>query len=640
MSQMDSPDPLYNRIDYSTNSNPTEIECWNLLLDWNIDFSKKVITGKATHEVCLLKDGVPSANFDISGLIISKVLLDNERATFTVTEAGPNSVVKVTIPAAQQVKGTVVKIEFQYSTGEEASAMQWLDATATQGGKYPYLFTQSQAIHARSMFPCFDSPGVKTPYSATVRAPAWCTVLMSALSDGPAISEGSRRVFKWSQPVPVPAYLVALAAGQLASVDISPRVRVWSEPASVEAAAWEFHQTEEFLQAAEQLTCEYQWKRYDILNLPPSFPYGGMENPCLTFATPTLLAGDRSLANVIAHEIAHSWTGNLVTNATWSHFWLNEGWTVWVRVYLYYYYYYQISICLVSSLIYMYIPFLLNVCIHWQLERNIMQLVTGSKDKYKLSAQGGHKHLEDDLQRLSPEWSSLVWPLRPGSDPDDAFSSVPYEKGFALLAYLESLVGEPSFKEFVRAYVKEFKFSTVTSGQFRDFFCGYFSERADLRALDWTTLFTAQGLPQHPLVDLSNPLADAAGALVNKIVKLDATVGDYASLPSIQGWSTDQKTLFLDKLLERASTAPLRELTLIKLNQVYGLNTVRNAEIKFRWQMVCLKSAVPWIFPLVTEFVLSQGRMKFVRPLYRALRDASPTGEALAIETFTKNSKM
>lgn len=227
-----------------------------------------------------------------------------------------------------------------------------------------------------------------------------------------------------------------------------------------------------------------------------------------------------------------------------------------------------------------------------------MQLVTGSKDKYKLSAQGGYKHLEDDLQRLSPEWSSLVWPLRPGSDPDDAFSSVPYEKGFALLAYLESLVGEPPFKEFVRAYVQAFKFSTVTSGQFRDFFCGFFSDRADLLALDWVSLFTAQGPPQHPLVDLSNPLADAASDLVKKIAEFDAAAPaakvDLSMLPSIQGWSTDQKTLFLDKLLEHASTAPLREVTLIKLNQVYGLNAVRNAEIKFRWQLICLKSNVSW----------------------------------------------
>ena len=227
-----------------------------------------------------------------------------------------------------------------------------------------------------------------------------------------------------------------------------------------------------------------------------------------------------------------------------------------------------------------------------------MQLVTGSKDKYKLSAQGGYKHLEEDLHRLSPEWSSLVWPLQPGSDPDDAFSSVPYEKGFALLAYLESLVGEPAFKEFVRAYVQAFKFSTVTSGQFRDFFCGFFGGRPDLLALDWVALFTAQGLPQHPLVDLSNPLADAAGSLVSRVAEFDlappASVVDLSALPSIQSWSTDQKTLFLDKLLDQASTSPLRELTLIKLNQVYGLNSVRNAEIKFRWQMVCLKSSVPW----------------------------------------------
>lgn len=177
--------------------------------------------------------------------------------------------------------------------------------------------------------PCQDSPGIKIPYSATVRAPTWCVVLMSALQDQTRTSEPG--VFHWNQPNPTPAYLVALAAGDLQSRELSPRVKVWAEPSVVESAAYEFADTEAFLTTAESLTCPYAWSRYDILCLPPSFPYGGMENPCLTFATPTLLAGDRSLADVIAHEIAHSWTGNLITNCTWEHFWLNEGWTVWLE---------------------------------------------------------------------------------------------------------------------------------------------------------------------------------------------------------------------------------------------------------------------------------------------------------------------
>jgi leukotriene-A4 hydrolase len=245
---------------------------------------------------------------------------------------------------------------------------------------------------------------VKTTYTATVTAPNWCTVLMSALENftpssplkpakGGEEEKGEKNTFFWTQPVPTPAYLIALAAGELASKDISNRVRIWSEPSVVEAAWFEFSQTEDFLVAAEKITgCPYEWTRYDVLCLPPSFPYGGMENPCLTFATPTLLAGDKSLADVIAHEIAHSWTGNLVTNHTWNHFWLNEGWTVW-------------------------------------LERKIISKVNNNADFGKLSAQIGWKHLVDDVLRMGQNdpFTSLVWPLN-GQDPDDAFSSVPYEK--------------------------------------------------------------------------------------------------------------------------------------------------------------------------------------------------------------------
>lgn len=186
------------------------------------------------------------------------------------------------------------------------------------------MMMQCEAIHARSLFPCQDTPAVKTPYSATVTAPSWCIALMSALQQGEGECDLSLRTVKWSQPVPVPSYLVALAAGELESREISPRVKVWAEPSVVDSAAFEFSETEAFLSTAESLTLPYVWGRYDVLCLPPSFPYGGMENPCLTFATPTLLAGDKSLADVIAHEIAHSWTGNLVTNCTWEHFWLNE----------------------------------------------------------------------------------------------------------------------------------------------------------------------------------------------------------------------------------------------------------------------------------------------------------------------------
>ena len=260
--------------------------------------------------------------------------------------------------------GVVISVSIQYATSPNASAAQWLPPSQTAGKEHPYVFSacfvsmhfpprrpvrrklrrvpltfivpvpfrrrrrrgvyfrypsqaQCQAIHARSILPCQDCPSVKMTYDARVTVPRWATAVMSALSkenDNVETDTGDERVgdrmFEFSQPVPIPSYLFALAVGELGSIDVSPRCRVWSEPSMVEAAAYEFSQVENFLSAAEQVTAvPYQWGRYDLLCLPPSFPYGGMENPCLTFVTPTLLAGDKSLADVVAHEAAHSWSG-------------------------------------------------------------------------------------------------------------------------------------------------------------------------------------------------------------------------------------------------------------------------------------------------------------------------------------------
>jgi leukotriene-A4 hydrolase len=389
---------LYTSNDWSSFSNPTEAVSTSIRLEWNLDFDQQSIRGAAEHIVRVLRSSTQQVCFDSSNInIIGDVLLNNEVATYVCSDKHSTlgTKISVSIPEALQFEGASFSILFKYSIDNTATAVQWLPASATKGGKFPYLFTQSQAIHARSLLPCMDSPGVKTAYNATVSVPKWCTVLMSALSDNSKQSTVSdeRNVFHWTQPVPIPAYLIALAAGNLVSRDISDRVRIWSEPEVVEAAQFEFSETEDFLAAAEAITnCPYQWRRYDVLCLPPSFPYGGMENPCLTFATPTLLAGDRSLADVIAHEIAHSWTGNLVTNLTWDHFWLNEGWTVW-------------------------------------LERKITSKVKCDDEVGKLSAQIGYKHLQDDIHRMGKDdvFTCMLWPLT-GQDPDDAFSSVPYEK--------------------------------------------------------------------------------------------------------------------------------------------------------------------------------------------------------------------
>lgn len=387
----------YNRLDKGTLSNYNDVKLNHLHFNWNIDFSTKKLYGSVTLKMILIKDNIETIDLDSSKLKIIDVSINNISVNFKIGDKykALGNKLSLYIPKEFQKQNNELEVLINYIVSSEASATQWLDAELTKGRQHPYLFTQCQAIHARSLFPCQDTPAVKTPYSALVRAPAWASVLMSALADDslvPPELRGQRGVFGYTQPLPTCSYLVAVAAGNLVARDISPRVRVWSEPEMIEAVAYEFGETEDFLTAAESLTCPYQWGRYDVLCLPPSFPYGGMENPCLTFATPTLLAGDRSLADVIAHEIAHSWTGNLVTNQTWEHFWLNEGWTVW-------------------------------------LERKIIAKVKGSDEYRKLSATSGWKTLIDSVNGFGSthEYTRLVRPPT-DEDPDDAFSSIPYEK--------------------------------------------------------------------------------------------------------------------------------------------------------------------------------------------------------------------
>jgi leukotriene-A4 hydrolase len=601
-----------SRVDRSSLSNYQSVVSQDLHLQWTLDFAKEIIFGSATHTIKVLESGTATVDFDTSNLHIEGATIDGDDATYYYDgETGPlGRKLCVEIPGPLQVEGRIFDITFRYATDPAASAIQWLDAKGTTGGEQPFVFTQSQAIHARSLFPCMDSPAVKVPYSAEIRAPAWCTVLMSALQVSDAVEEEGAKVFKWKQPVRTPAYLVALAAGRLESREISPRVRVWAEPEVIKAAAYEFAETEEFLSTAESLTCPYAWTRYDVLCLPPSFPYGGMENPCLTFATPTLLAGDRSLADVIAHEIAHSWTGNLVTNATWEHFWLNEGWTVW-------------------------------------LERKITSKFKGGVEHSLLSAEIGWKALEDSVKMLGGDegrYTALVWPLS-GEDPDDAFSSVPYEKGFNLLYYLEGIVGTTAFESFAKAYISKYQFSTVTSADFKNYFCTYFCDNAAINSLDWHSLYHSKGMPKQT-PDFSNALSKGSKDLAARWTNPDTACPDSGSGPAgvskadIAAWSSQQTCVFLETLLQyNAKNTPLSGDMVEKMDLAYGFTASNNAEIKFRWQTLCLQCECTWIIPHVMEFLGSQGRMKFVRPLHRSLKNAKiGQNGKLARDSFAANS--
>jgi leukotriene-A4 hydrolase len=581
--------------DLSSLSNPHEVRVTHLVWDILVDFDSSTVKGTATYTLDRILENSKTLCLDTSSLdIVSVKDQDNQVLAFQlhkVKKAHLGQKLVVTLTEA------VTHVSVEYSTTASSSALQWLPPKQTAGGKHPYLFTQCQAIHARSLVPCQDAPGVKITYEATVTVPSWAVCVMSAVLRHESVHE-DYKVFEWEQHVPISSYLLAMAVGDLAKKDISERCAIWSEPAMVKAAAYEFAQTEDFLQTAESLAgAPYAWGRYDLLCLPPSFPYGGMENPCLTFVTPTLLAQDRSLADVVAHEIAHSWTGNLVTANTWDHFWLNEGWTTWFQ-------------------------------------RKIMARIHNDDRSLDFDALGGWKALQNTVEREMPaEFTKLVLPIG-DRDPDEAYSTVAYEKGFNFLYYLEGMVGSEAFLAFFQAYVSAFSNHTVTSDDFRDFFMKHFEANAAVKDVDWETWYHAPGMPPvTPTFDRS--LAEEADKLAQEWLEVDRNERVIPT-QSIKNWSSNQKTCFLDGLLSETSEVPLKEGTVQALDKEYSFAQSGNAEILFRYCLLAIAADDQSMILVIMHFMTSQGRMKFVRPLYRAMF-ASPEMKDLAVRLFLDN---
>eukprot|EP00537_Pseudo-nitzschia_pungens_P007253 CAMPEP_0172367130 /NCGR_PEP_ID=MMETSP1060-20121228/19395_1 /TAXON_ID=37318 /ORGANISM="Pseudo-nitzschia pungens, Strain cf. cingulata" /LENGTH=652 /DNA_ID=CAMNT_0013091259 /DNA_START=94 /DNA_END=2052 /DNA_ORIENTATION=- len=577
-------------------------------LDWKIsvDFAKERLFSEATYSVHVVQTNATILTLDTARLDIEAAKdADGNPLSFTLHPiAGDKSHLGRRLEIDLPPRGndeTDCKVTVVYSTTNQCSALQWLPPSQTAGKKHPYLFTQCQAIHARSLVPCQDRCGVKMTYSATATVPGWATCVMSALSKGETAPEGgSDKVCHWEQPVPISSYLLALAVGELTKKTISERCAIWSEPSIVESAAYEFSETEVFLSTAEAIAGrEYAWGRYDLLCLPPSFPYGGMENPCLTFVTPTLLAGDKSLADVVAHEIAHSWTGNLVTNATWDHFWLNEGWTTW-------------------------------------LERKIMARMKNNPKFLDFGAIEGRKDLIDAVNRFSesaPENTCLVLNNGDG-DPDDSFSSIPYEKGFTFLLYLERLVGTSEFEAFFQTYIAKFASKTLSSTDFKDFFLRHFENDPKVGEIDWDTWFYGQGMPPV-LPPLDQSMAKASTDLASEWYEVDRDGKSCPDTNAMSSWACGQITCFLDALELKTAEKSLKVSTLRAMDGLYGLSESRNSEILFRYCQLAIAAEDESIIPIVFRFMTSQGRMKFVRPLYRSLV-RSKMGRDIAVSTFLK----
>ena len=551
---------------------------WHLRL--LVDFDARMVGGEATLMFSRPAAGI--LDLDSKGLAIHRVWVSATGAEVP-WELGPDQPIlgrrlRLTLPP--ETHGVTIA----YETSPEAAALQWLEPVQTEGGKHPFLFSQCQAIHARSLVPCQDSPVARITYDAEVVVPRQLTAVMSAgpAGDEPGPVPGTR-TFHFRMPQPIPPYLLALAVGQLASRDLSPRSRVWAEPGTVDRAAWEFQEVETMIAAAEQLFGPYDWERYDLLVLPPSFPYGGMENPRMTFLTPTLLAGDRSLVDVVAHELAHSWTGNLVSNATAEHFWLNEGFTVWA-------------------------------------ERRILKALHG-EEAFALSWAIGGKALAESLERFKdrPQFTCLRTHLD-GVDPDEVFSSIPYEKGALLVTALEQAAGEAAFLGFVREYMRHFRFSSITTEQF----CAFAERRLPglLAQVDAQAWLDQPGIPAGAPAFRSAEL-DAITALAGGWAK-----GARPDAAQVQAWSPSGLLVYLQTL-----PRTLGQEDCAWLDRELGLSGRGNYEILVEW--LCLAGAAGYqpAFGRIREVLGRVGRMKYLRPLYAAL-GRRPETRALAREVF------
>jgi aminopeptidase N len=393
-------------------ANPAETRARHIELDLAVSFEQKRLRGAAT---LALDPAGRQLVLDTRDLTIQRV--NGSSAGFKLGERDPFLGAPLTIDLPAGTSSVLI----EYETAPTASGLQWLTPEQTAGQRHPFLFSQSQAIHARSWMPIQDSPGARVTYSARVHAPVPLKALMSArrVRDG-----------HFHMPHPIPPYLIALAVGELEFHAVSSRCGVWAEPVTIQAAAREFEDVEKMVRAAERLYGAYRWGRYDLLVLPPSFPFGGMENPCLTFATPTVIAGDKSLVSLVAHELAHSWSGNLVTNATWRDFWLNEGFTTYI-------------------------------------ERRIQEELYGrARSEMEFAIEIGE--LNEEMKTLPPADQHLAIDLK-GRDPDDGATGVPYTKGALLLRHMEETYGRAKFDAWLRAYFDHFAFQSITTEQFLGF---------------------------------------------------------------------------------------------------------------------------------------------------------------------------
>jgi aminopeptidase N len=569
--------------DRHTQGNPGEVRVTHLGLDLTVHFDRKELAGVAILDVERqpgVKDDVP-LQLDTRGLTIENVGIRSSKSdplrlfNPARSQLGSDDRIlgkRLTISLEPDTK----QVRIEYRTAPSAGALQWLEPSLTAGKTRPFLFTQSQAIHARSWIPLQDSPGVRITYTAVVRVPKGLAAVMAADSLVKP-DEAREGVFRFAMTQPIPSYLIALGVGDLVFRSLGPRTGVWAEPSVVEPAAHEFGDAEAMVKSVENRYGPYRWGRYDILVLPPSFPFGGMENPKLTFATPTVLAGDRSLVSLIAHELAHSWSGNLVTNATWRDFWLNEGFTTY-------------------------------------LERRIVEDLYGS-DRADMEWVLGLAELREELKGASPEDQALHIDLT-GRDPDEGMNRIPYEKGALFLRTLERAFGRDRFDEVLRSYFDRFAFRSITTAEFTAYVKDHLLlDSKESKEIDLAAWLEGPGLPAG-IAELKSARLDAIDRRARSWVDGAAPTDKIDA----KDWSTHEWIRFLQALPEKVPVERLAEL-----DQRFGLTNRGNSEIAHQWLLIAIRNDYTPANVRLRAYLTSIGRRKLVLPLYKAML-ATPAG--------------
>jgi len=558
--------------DFHSFSKPEEAVVTHLNWNASVNFDDRIIRATAIYDIDV-RESAERIILDCVDLTIESVTVDGKIVEWSIGPEQPFIGQPLSIP----INGKSKRISIQYASDPAADALLWVE------GDQPFLFTQSQAILARTWIPCQDSPGIRFTYEAHVDVPEGTMALMSATNPTEQSSNGH---YDFRMDQPIPSYLLALAVGNVEFRSVGPHTGVYAVPELIDAAEYEFGTMEDLLVAAEGLYGKYAWERYDLLVLPAAFPFGGMENPRLTFATPTIIAGDRSLVSLVAHELAHSWSGNLVTNSTWDDFWLNEGFTVYF-------------------------------------EQRIMEAVYGreiSEMLATLSYQGLVDEV-DEIMDTNPDDTHLKLHLQ-SRNPDDGMTAIAYDKGYFFIRLIEETVGRESFDAFLKAYFNEHAFNVMDT----DRFIAYLKENLlnsdeRLSAINLDAWIFGPGLPSN-----------CPKVRSERIEQVDANLAAWeagslatSELPW-ESWVYQERYRFLSNLSDATSAERMEELDV-----TWNISTTGNNEVLFAWLEQSVRSHYAPSYNRLESFLINIGRRKFLTPLYRAMVETDQTEMALNI---------